>query len=212
MDTITSSQRPVLNLSASPRLILGSSSPRRLDILNAISFPPDVVIGADIDETPRKNEIPHLYVARIAAEKNAALTPQFPDDYIITADTTVAVGRRILGKPDNVAEAEQMLRLLSGRNHRIYTALVVRAPDGRTAARTNETRVKVKRLSDEDIKNALAADEWHGRAGGFSFTGFFSRFIHHITGSSSGLLGLPAYETTNLLVGLGYTGQKHAAD
>jgi septum formation protein len=194
------------------RLILGSSSPRRLDILQSIGLPPDVVIGADIDETPLKDELPSPYVLRIAKGKSVALVDQFPNDYIISADTTCAVGRRILAKPEDIKDAERMLRLLSGRNHRIITAVVVRAPDGRTVSRINETRLKVKRLSEEDLKMLLAEGSWEGRAGAYHLLGAFARFVQKITGSSSGVLGLPAYETSNLLTGLGYKGSAHAAN
>ncbi|HEY1096854.1 MAG TPA: nucleoside triphosphate pyrophosphatase [Alphaproteobacteria bacterium] len=191
----------------SARLILGSSSPRRLDILNQIGMPPDVVVGADIDETPLKGELPHLYCKRIAQGKNDALASQYPDDYLVTADTTVVVGRRILGNPADEAEALRMMRLLSGRNHRVYTAVVVRAPDGRVSLRLVESRVKVKNIADADLAAALAIGEWKGRAGGYSYIGYFSRFIQKMTGSSSAILGLPAYETVNLLTGLGYKGK-----
>lgn len=191
----------------SARLILGSSSPRRLDILNQIGMPPDEVVGADIDETPLKKELPHLYCMRIAQGKNEALAKQYSNDYLLTADTTVAVGRRILGNPADEAEATRMMHLLAGRNHRVYTAIVVRAPDGRTASRLVESRVKVKNIADADINAAIATGEWKGRAGGYSYIGYFSRFIQKTIGSSSGILGLPAYETANLLTGLGYKGK-----
>ncbi|HEY1095877.1 MAG TPA: nucleoside triphosphate pyrophosphatase [Alphaproteobacteria bacterium] len=191
----------------SARLILGSSSPRRLDILNQIGMPPDVVVGADIDETPLKGELPHIYCKRIAVEKNAALATQYPNDYIVTADTTCGVGRRILMKADDRAHAERMIRLLSGRNHRIITAVCVRAPDGRLSTRVNETRLKIKHLSDAEITHFLDSKEWEGRAGAYHFTGIFARYIQKIIGSSSAILGLPAYETANMLTGLGYKGK-----
>lgn len=195
-------------MTQSARLILGSSSPRRLDILNQIGLTPDLVVSPDVDETPLKNELPRLYCMRIAHSKNTALAAQYPHDYVVTADTTVVVGRRIVGKPDTEDDAIAMMKLLSGRNHRVYTAVVVRAPDGRVSARLSDSRIKVKRFTDADIKAMLATGEWRGRAGGYSFVGYFSRFIQSITGSASGILGLPAYETTNLLTGLGY----HPAD
>ena len=188
-----------------PRLILGSSSPRRLDILTSIGLPPALVKAADIDETPLKTELPRLYAQRVARAKNTALADQFPDDYLLTADTTVAVGRRILSTPANRDEAEKMIRLLSGRNHRVYTGVTLRAPNGRTASRLVEARVKIKRLSESEIKAALDTNEWQGRAGAYSYVGHFARFIQSITGSSSAVLGLPAYETAQLLHGLGYT-------
>lgn len=204
------SERQGLSSVATPRLILGSSSPRRLEILKQIGFPPDHVIGADIDETPHKGELPRLFAQRMATEKNAALAGQFPNDYILTADTTVAVGRRILGNPSDEDEATRMNRLLSGRNHRVYTAVTVRAPDGRIASRIVESRVKIRHLSNADIAFSVSSGEWKGRAGGYSFIGHFSRFIQKIIGSSSGIIGLPSYETANLLTGLGY--KKDASD
>lgn len=195
-----------------PRLILGSSSPRRLELLHQAGLSPDLVAAADIDETPHKNELPRLYALRVARDKNAALAPLYPTDFIITADCTGAVGRRILGKPDSAADAERMLRLMSGRNHRIYSAVTVRNPDGRAASRVSETRVKVKHLSDGEIADLIAEGDWQGRACGYSFTGTFSRYIQQIVGTSSCILGLPIYETTNLLVGLGYKVKRHVSD
>jgi septum formation protein len=199
-------------MTTSARLILGSSSPRRLDILNNIGFTPDLVISPDVDETPLKNELPRLYCTRIAQSKNAALAAQYPHDYLVTADTTVVVGRRIIGKPETEAEATAMMALLSGRNHRVYTCVVVRAPDGRISTRLSDSRIKVKRFTPDDIKTMVALGEWHGRAGGYSFVGYFSRFIQSVTGSASGILGLPAYETANLLTGLGYHPVAHQAE
>jgi septum formation protein len=183
-----------------------------LDILTSIGLPPDIVAAADIDETPLKNENPRLYALRVAQGKNTALIAQFPNDYILTADTTVAVGRRILGKPDDGDDAARMFRLLSGRNHRVYTAVVVYAPDGRSASRIVESRVKIKPLSETDIAHAVASNEWQGRAAGYSFQGYFSRFIQKIIGSAPGIIGLPAYESANLLTGLGYKGKHNAPD
>lgn len=188
----------------SSRLILGSSSPRRLELLKQAGFPPDIVVAADIDETPYRNELPHLYALRVAQEKNTALASQFPDDFLITADCTGAVGRRILSKADTEDQAADMMRLMSGRNHRIYSAVVVRAPDGRIAHRIAETRVKVKHLSEADIAGVIANGDWQGRACAYDYKGYFSRFVQQIVGTSSCILGLPMYETTNLLVGLGY--------
>lgn len=192
-------------MSAKPRLVLGSSSPRREAILKQIRMPPDIIEGADINEDALPKELPHLYCMRIAKEKCAALVSKFPNDFILTADTTCAVGRRILAKPEDIKDAERMLRLLSGRAHRILTAVCVRAPDGRMTQRLSDTRAKVKSLSDADIRDYLATLEWDGKAGGYHFYGSFAKYIAHISGSDTGILGLPAFETAQLLLGLGYT-------
>lgn len=186
------------------RLVLGSQSPRRLQLLAQIGITPDVVHAADIDETERKGEMPGPYALRVAREKNEALASQFPHDFILTADTTVSVGTRILGKAATRDEAEKMVRLLSGRAHRVYTAVVVRAPDGTIASRVNETRVKVKRMTNEEIAAHLDSNEWEGCAGSYKFQGGFARHIIAINGAASGIIGLPLFETSQLLNGLGY--------
>ncbi len=191
-------------MSTKPRLVLGSSSPRRLDILKQIHFIPDVVDAADIDETPKPKELPKAYCLRVALEKNQALADRYPNDFIVTGDTTCAVGRRIFGKPDNRQHAEEIIRLLSGRSHDILTAVVVRAPDGRRASRVNHNRVKVKKMSDEEIAGFIASNQWDGFAGGYQFQGLFARYVRAISGSHTGIVGLPAFETAQLLLGLGY--------
>lgn len=187
------------------RLILGSSSPRRLELLAQIGIVPDHVTGADIDETPRKHELPEAYCLRVAREKNAALLSQYADDFILTADTTVVVGRRILGKPADRAEAEKMLRLLSGRAHRILTAVVVKAPGKKPVTKLSDSRVKVKRLSEPELQDFLdTKSNWQGFAGGYALQGKLARYIISMQGSPSGIIGLPLYETSQLLKGLGY--------
>ena len=190
---------------APPRLILGSSSPRRLQLLAQIGVTPDLVKGPDIDETPKPKEIPDAYCLRMALEKNAALQAEFANDYIITADTTVVVGRRILGKPDDRDDAEKMLKLLSGRAHRIYTSLAVKAPGRNTTSRLSISRVKVKHIGESELQEFLADEKnWQGFAGSYSLQGQFARFIINVQGSPSGIIGLPLYETTQLLKGQGY--------
>lgn len=193
-------------MTATPRLILGSSSPRRLAILKQIGITPDVVAAPDINEDPHKGELPRPYSLRIALEKNAALAIQYQNDFIVTADTTCAVGRRIFGKPEDLADAERMIRVLSGRAHRIFTGTTVRAPDGRIAHRISDNRIIVKRLSDDEIKWFLDTNEWEGKAGGYMFQGAFARFIKQAHGSTTGIIGLPAYETIQMLTGLGWQG------
>ena len=189
-----------------PRLVLGSSSPRRLDLLKQIGITPAVVCAADINEDPHKNELPQPYVVRLALEKNAVVAAQFPNDFIVTADTTVAVGRRIIGKPENKADAEKMIRLLSGRAHCVHTGVAVRAPDGKVVSRISSSRLKAKRLSDVEIAAYLQSDEWHGVAGAYRIQGLFAQYFLTIQGSPSGIIGLPLYETMQLLKGLGYHG------
>lgn len=188
-----------------PRLILGSASPRRVDMLAQIGITPDIVQGADIDETPHPGELPDRYCIRVATEKNAVLAEKFPDDFILTADTTGALGRRILGKPEDRADAERMIRLLSGRSHLIHTAVVVKAPGKKPVHRLNSSRVKFKRLSDPEIQAFLDTQDWQGCAGGYRLQQHMARHIMAISGSPSGIVGLPLYETTQLLQGLGYS-------
>ncbi len=187
------------------RLVLGSSSPRRADILRQIQLPPDIIEGADINEDVKRGELPHVYCTRIAREKCEALAGKYKNDYIVTADTTCAVGRRILVKPEDAKDAERMLRLLSGRTHHILTAVCVRAPDGRVSERLSDTKLKVKRLNDEEIATFLAEPvNWEGFAGGYGFQGKFARYVMQINGTYTGILGLPAFETAQMLTGLGY--------
>ena len=181
-------------------LILGSASPRRRDLLAQIGVVPDAIAPADIDETPLKGELPRAYVERVAREKCAAITD---DGLVLTADTTVSVGRRILGKPADAAEAARFLLLMSGRRHQVITSVCVR--HGETLRqRTVETRVKMKRLSDTEISAYLRSDEWQGKAGGYAIQGLAAAFIPEIHGSYTNVVGLPLTETANLLTGLGY--------
>ena len=187
--------------------ILGSASPRRRDLLAQIGVVPDAVVPADIDETPLKGELPRIYVERMAREKCAAISAsergQGRDILILTADTTVCVGRRILGKPEDAAEATRFLLLMSGRRHRVITSVCVRAGDT-IRQRTVETRVKMKRLSDSEISAYLRSDEWRGKAGGYAIQGLAAAFTPEIHGSYTNVVGLPLCETANLLGGLGH--------
>lgn len=183
------------------RLILGSASPRRLALLAQIGVTPDAVAPADIDETPARDETPRIYALRMAVEKAAAVTAG-PDDLVLTADTVVAVGRRILGKPGDEAQAAAFLRLLSGRRHRVITAVALRGPQG-VRSRRVETFVKVKSLSENEINSYLRAGEWRGKAGGYAIQGIAAAFIPSINGSYTAVVGLPLTETANLLTGAG---------
>lgn len=185
-----------------PRLILGSGSPRRRELLAQIGVTPDEIRPPEIDETPLKGELPRAYADRLAAEKGEALAAG-EDALILTADTVVAAGRRILGKPESEAEAAEFLLFLSGRRHRVITAVALRL-DARAWARRVETSVRFKRLSDAEISAYIRSGEWRGKAGGYAIQGVAGAFIPAINGSYSNVVGLPLTETANLLIGAGY--------
>ena len=179
------------------RLILGSASPRRLDLLAQIGITPDEIRPADIDETPRRDEDARTYVRRMAAEKAEAV-PAEADDIVLAADTVVTAGRRILGKPEDVAQARAFLTLLSGRRHRVMTAITLRR-QGREWSRLVETQVRLRPLSAQDIEDYLASNEWQGKAGGYAIQGRAGAFVNWIEGSFSAVVGLPLAETATLL-------------
>jgi septum formation protein len=187
-------------------LILASASPRRLSLLAQIGVTPDHVRPADIDEVPLSGELPRLHAGRLASEKAHAIAEQGESKncYILSADTVVGVGRRILPKAETREQAEQCLRLMSGRGHRVYTGVCLIAPDGTRRLKISETRLKMKRLSDAEITAYLDGGEWEGKAGGYAIQGFADSFITSIIGSYSGVVGLPLFETRNLLTGLNY--------
>ena len=193
-----------------PKLVLASGSPRRLSLINQVGIAPDALRPADIDETPEKGELPRAYVNRLARTKaEAAITAVQLDDelagaYILAADTVVAVGRRILPKAELLDEASQCLRLLSGRNHRVYTSICLVTPKNAIRQRLIETRVRFKRLSNAEIEAYLASGEWRGKAGGYAAQGLAGSFIVKIVGSYTNVVGLPLYETVALLAGEGY--------
>jgi septum formation protein len=184
------------------RLILGSASPRRRDLLAQIGVVPAEVCPADIDETPGKTELPRPYCARMAAEKAQAVDAA-PDDLVLAADTTVALGRRILGKPATAGEAAEFLLALSGRRHTVITAVALRL-GARIWEREVVTAVKFKRLSDTELNAYLASGEWRGKAGGYGIQGMAGAFVPWIGGSFSAVVGLPLAETAALLAGAGY--------
>jgi septum formation protein len=184
------------------RLILGSASPRRRELLAQIGVVPDAVFPPDIDETPRKGELPRPYCARMAAEKAAAV-PSGPDDIVLCADTTVALGRRILGKPADAGEAAAFLTLLGGRRHEVITALAVRRGD-RLWTREVVSVVRFKRLSDVELNGYLASGEWQGKAGAYGIQGLAGAFVPWIQGSFTGVVGLPVAETAALLQTAGW--------
>jgi septum formation protein len=193
-----------------PKLVLASGSPRRVGLLNQAGIEPDALRPSDIDETPRRGELPRVCANRLAYGKaTAALAAIGPDDdvfgaFILAADTVVAVGRRILPKPELVDEAAQCLRLLSGRSHRVYTSLCLITPKRRQRQRVVETRVRFKRLSSEDIESYLGSGEWRGKAGGYAVQGLAGTFVVKMVGSYTNVVGLPLYETVALLSGEGF--------
>lgn len=196
-----------------PKLILASASPRRLELLRQIGIEPDALLPTDVDETPRRNELPRSLALRLAQEKaraavaGASVTEDLAKAYIIGADTVVSVGRRILPKCELVAEAAQSLRLLSGRAHRVHTAVCIMTPSGRERDRIVETRVRFKRLSGSEIEAYLGSGEWRDKAGGYAIQGLAGAFVLKLVGSYSAVVGLPLYETMALLSGEGYPAQ-----
>jgi len=174
-----------------PKLVLASGSPRRVTLINQAGIEPDALRPADLDETPQRGEL-----LRVDEELKGA--------YVLAADTVVAVGRRILPKAELLDEAAQCLRLLSGRNHRVHTGVCLVTPNEAFRQRLVETRVRFKRLSEEDIEAYLASGEWRGKAGGYAAQGIAGSFIVKVVGSYSNVVGLPLYEVTTLLAGEGY--------
>ncbi|MBO6896744.1 MAG: septum formation protein Maf [Shimia sp.] len=184
------------------RLILGSGSPRRKELLAQIGVVADTICPPDINEDPHKNELPRPYCVRIAREKALAVQAA-PDDVVLCADTTVALGRRIMGKPQDAAEAAEFLMALSGRRHRVITAVAVRKGD-QLFERDVVSAVKMKRLSNEELNAYLATNDWQGKAGGYAIQGPAGAFIPWISGSFTGIVGLPVAETAGLLQAAGY--------
>ena len=189
----------------SPRLVLASASPRRLDLLAQVGLIPSQVVAAEIDETPLSSETPRRLASRLAAAKAARVASAHADAFVLAADTVVAVGRRILPKVHTEAEGRACLALLSGRAHRVLTAVAVQAPGGRTARRVVESRLHFKRLTAREIDSYLASGEGVGKAGGYGVQGRAGAFVMNLQGSYPAVVGLPLYETLNLLSGLGFT-------
>ena len=184
------------------RLVLGSASPRRLELLAQLGIVPDAVRPADIDETPQPRELPRPYVARMALEKARAVVAT-EDEIVLAADTTVALGRRILGKPADATEAAQFLMQMGGRRHTVLTAVTVRRGE-RVLSRVVESAVKMKRLSDDELNGYLASGEWQGKAGAYGIQGRAGAFVPWIQGSFSAIVGLPLAETASLLAAVGW--------
>jgi septum formation protein len=187
-----------------PRLVLASESPPRRDLLDAIGLSPDLIAPADIDETPLRDELPRRLAARLSAAKADAVAASHPDDYVLAADTVVSVGRRILPKAADADEVAQCLKLLSGRAHRVVTGVSVRGPGGRRGDRVVETRLKMRRLTEADIRAYADSGEGVGKAGGYGIQGRAGAFILSLSGSWPAVVGLPLHETETLLKGLGW--------
>lgn len=185
------------------RLVLASASPRRLDLLKQIGVAPDAVVATEIDETPLKGETPRALALRLAGEKAEAGAGRQTSlqSVVLAADTVVAVGRRILPKAEDEAQARACLSLLSGRTHRVYTGVALRRSNGALSTRLVETRVTFKRLAEREIDAYIESGEWRGKAGGYAVQGAAARFVVSIIGSYSNIVGLPLYETANLLEG-----------
>jgi len=186
---------------SAPRLILASASPRRRELIARLGLEADDISPADIDETPLKGELPRAYAVRMAREKAQAAASA--EGYVLAGDTVVACGRRILPKAEDEATARKCLELLSGRRHRVLSAITLLSPDGSLRERMSETSVRFKRLSTEEIAAYLASGEWDGKAGGYAIQGRAEGFVAWIEGSHSGVVGLPLFETRALLKAAG---------
>lgn len=193
-----------------PRLVLASASPRRLALLQQAGIEPDYLRPTSVDETPKKGEVPRTLVRRLArAKAEAAYRIASQDDklrgaYILAADTTVAVGRRVVSKTDRLDEAAAALQLLSGRSHRVYTAVCLVLPSGQMRQLVVETRVRMKRLSSDEMESYLASGEWRGKAGAYAIQGIAGSFVNKLVGSYTNVVGLPLAEVVSLLQGQGF--------
>ena len=189
---------------ATAPLILASASPRRLELLKQIAIAPDDIIPADIDETELPMETARAYVARLAVEKANVVASKSTGSFVLAADTAVACGRRILPKSEDEETARSCLTLLSGRAHRVFTGVALARPDGAVISRIVETRVKLRRLDQASIDEYVRSGEWDGKAGGYGIQGLFAKHVVSIIGSYTNIVGLPLYETANMLSGAGY--------
>jgi septum formation protein len=195
-------ERAQAEVRPAPRLILASASPRRRELLARLGLAPDAVSAANIDETAKRGEVPRAYARRMAREKALAIS----DDaaHVLAGDTVVAVGRRILPKAEDEATARACLALLSGRRHHVMSAIALKAPDGSIRERLSDTVVRFKALSGAEIDAYVAGGEWDGKAGGYAIQGSAEGLIAAISGSHSGVVGLPLFETRALLRAAGF--------
>ena len=193
-------------ISEHAKLILASASPRRLALLAQIGIVPDAVRAADLDEAPLKLELPRVHAVRLAREKARAVAALEPRAFVLAADTVVAAGRRILPKAETEADVRHCLDILSGRAHRVYTAICLIDPAGGLRERVSETRVSFKRLSDAELDAYVAGGEGQGKAGGYAIQGSAAAFVRLLNGSYSGVVGLPLFEVGTLLASAGFVG------
>lgn len=189
---------------SAPQLVLASASPRRIALLAQIGITPAAIIRPTIDEAAERGEKPRTLAFRLARAKTAAVIMDYPEQFVLAADTVVAAGRRILPKTEDAGAARAALLLLSGRRHRVITVVVLAAPDGRRAERICETVVAFVRLSSEQIAAYLESGEWRGKAGGYAIQGRAAAFVRFLSGSYSNVVGLPLFETAQLLRGFGW--------
>lgn len=187
-----------------PVFVLASASPRRSDLLEQIGLKPDRIVPADIDECARRGELPRQMAARLAAEKASLVAETWPGCFVLGADTVVACGRRALSKAETSEQAEQFLRLLSGRRHRVIGGISVIAPSGKRVDRVVATAVTFKNLERSEIESYIVSGEWRGKAGAYAIQGLAARFVRRVNGSYSNVVGLPLFETAAILKGLGY--------
>ena len=192
-----------VSASGNAELILASASPRRRELLARLGIEPARIIAADIDETPLAGELPRAHAIRLAAEKARAAALLAPGAFILAGDTAVGVGRRILPKAEDEATARACLTLISGRRHRVFSAVALVAPDGTVREALSETALRFKRLSSSEIETYIAGGEWRGKAGGYAIQGMAEAFCLWLAGSHSGVVGLPLYETRKLLIAAG---------
>lgn len=192
-----------MSASGNPELVLASASPRRRELLARLGLEPGRIVAADIDETPLPGELPRTHAVRLARAKASAAAAIAPGAFVLAGDTVVGVGRRILPKAEDEITARACLKLLSGRRHRVFSAVALAAPDGTVRDALSETALRFKRLSASEIDAYIAGGEWHGKAGGYAIQGVAEGFCLWLAGSHSGVVGLPLYETRKLLIAAG---------
>jgi len=190
------------------KFILGSSSPRRLELLKQINFYPNEIFKPEINEDPQKKELPISYVKRMAREKMDVVKKKFPNDLILTADTIVYVGRRIIDKTNEQSKAIKFLEILSGRRHRVSTAFNVYCKAKINSLRVVTSVVKMKRLTDNEIKSYIESNAWKGKAGAYGIQGSAEKFIQFISGSYTNIVGLPLNQVYGSLNSIGYYNEK----
>ena len=184
--------------------VLGSGSKRRLELLSQIGVKPDLVLSPNINEKVLSKELPHIYVQRMSLEKNKVFQQQYSQSIILTADTVVAIGRRILPKTMDANTAEECLKLISGRRHKVFTSFTLNTPHNSLKTKTIQSIIKFKRLHPSEISYYLASKEWEGKAGGYAIQGIASSFINFISGSYSNVVGLPLADLYRALISVGY--------